>query len=56
MAPCTHPGIKRLFCVQAKNGLVRIGVQSYIPCAYLIWYEQHPLSIAAIVDTADLQQ
>ena len=22
MTPCTHPGIKRLFCLQAKNGLI----------------------------------
>ena len=22
MAPCTHPGMKRLFCLQAKNGLI----------------------------------
>ena len=24
MAPCTHPGIKRLFCLKAKNGLIII--------------------------------
>ena len=23
MAPCTHPGMKRLFCLMAKNGLGR---------------------------------
>ena len=22
MAPCTHPGMKRLFCLKAKNGLI----------------------------------
>ena len=23
MAPCTHPGMKRIFCLQAKNGVGR---------------------------------
>jgi len=23
MAPCTHPGMKRLFCLKAKNSLGR---------------------------------
>ena len=25
MSPCTHPGMKRLFCLKAKNGLGRFG-------------------------------
>ena len=25
MAPCTHPGMKRLFCLKAKNGLITRG-------------------------------
>ena len=29
MAPCTHPGMKRLFCLKAKNGLDRFGPSTF---------------------------
>ena len=29
MAPCTHPGMKRLFCLKAKNGLVRFAPSAW---------------------------
>ena len=28
MAPCTHPGMKRLFCLKAKNGLGRFALSA----------------------------
>ena len=39
MAPCTHPGMKRLFCLKAKNGLGRFAPsalphyeEAFLPC------------------------
>ena len=38
MAPCTHPGMKRLFCLKAKNGLGRFSllVERYMRQGVLI--------------------
>ena len=49
MAPCTHPGMKRLFCQKAKNGLGRFAPSAlphyeefFLP--YMLWYGLGPPS------------
>ena len=50
MAPCTHPGIKRLFCLQVKNGLGR-----FAPSA-LPHYTTPPLKRAGFLDNGESEE
>ena len=47
MAPCTHPGMKRLFCLNAKSALGRFAPSSlpHYEQAFLHKGKKHPLSL-----------
>ena len=42
MAPCTHPGMKRLFYLKAKNGLGRFAL-SALPHYEAIYFFEMPV-------------
>ena len=56
MATCTHPGMKRLFCLKAKNGLIVITVARTSEVEYRnidVMEEERILPVAACLMQKD---